>query len=204
MDEVVVVNLNVTAAELVVLAENLDIDPIFAVGDRSEAELDQMKSEGWRPLLARRFVRLDDDTILISSDLAEFAQDVLAPLGLLTHARIAGDNARISNVFAGRQALIDASPIAVDVSIYSSTDADSVVSSIMAESPDIEVDSVFRLETIDGQTQARHELLTWVRKTDGTVLIDSGDGTKETSISHVRARVSEIVESFSRIHVTED
>ena len=204
MDEVVVVNLNLTAAELVVLAEQLDIDPVFAVGDRPEAELDQMKSEGWRSLLARRFIRYEDDVVLISSDLAAFAQDVLAPLGLLTFTRIAGDNARISNVFAGRHGLIDATPIAVDVSMYSGTDADSVVSSIVDESPATEVDSVFRLETIDGQTQERHELLTWVQKTDGTVLTDSGDGTKETSISHVRERVSEMVESFNRIHVTED
>jgi len=193
MDEVAAVNLNLSAAELVVLAEYLEIDPLFGVGERSEAEMDQLKAEGWRSLLARRFVRHEEDSVLVSTDLAAIAQDVLAPLGLLTYSRVAGDVARISHVFAGRHGLFDATVIAEDVAMYSDTDVDRVVNSIVGESEVMEADSIHRLETIDGRTRESNEVLIWVQTTAGGILVDTDDGAQELTTVAFRDAVSEIL-----------
>lgn len=204
MDEVTTVNLNLTAAELVVLAEHLEVDPLFAVGERSDDEMDQMRSEGWRSLLARRFVVNEDEPVLISTDLSEFAMDVLAPLGLLTYTRVTGESARISHVFGGRHGLIAATPLAEDVSMYTTTDVDSVVTSILTDSRNTESDSVLRLETIDGLTQEPDGLLTWVQRSNGTILVDADEGPQVSDASDIQERVAQAVESFDKAGPTRD
>ncbi len=197
------VNLNLSAAELIVLAEELDLDPRFAVGDRSEQEMTQMKQEGWRSLLVRRLVRLEDGSVSISTDLVLIAEDVLAPVGLLTYTSVSGEEAQMSHVLVGRRGMLDTTPIADDVAMYSSIGADDVVRSIVIEVDSAEVDTVHRLESIDGLSQRSAGVVTWVQTADGTVLVDTEDGAEETTIDTIRDSVAGLVAGLEKPSVVE-
>lgn len=198
------VDINLSSAELVVLAEHLSLDPRFAVGERAESEVEQMKAEGWRSLLVRRFARLDEDSALVSDGLTSIAQDVLAPLGLLSYTRVSGDRGQVSHIFVGGRGLLNATPIAEDVATYSSTDLESVVDAILGSLRSGEEGSMHQLEAVDGRTRESIGALAWVQTADGSIFIDTGEGPEESDNADIQERVTRVVESFEKVRSTGD
>jgi len=191
------VDINFSTAELVLLAEHLSLDPRFAVGERTDSELDRLKDEGWRSLLVRRFVRLDGDSAMISNELALIAQDVLAPPGLLTYTRIAGEEAEISHVLVGRERMLSATPIADDVAAYADIGTTVLVDSILDEASDATVDVVCRLEYLSAQERESGDALAWIRKADGTTLVPTESDTQETTNDGLREAIQSMVEEIA-------
>lgn len=167
-------DLNLTAAELAVLAEELSMDPRFAIGEQSEEEKTRMQEEGLRSLLARGFARVEGDSIFLSSELSSVAADILGPLGLVTFTQIAGEDATISNVLIGRQGMLNATPIAVGVAHYSTTDIAKVAEAIVSdESPSTDRrEELCGLIVLDASEGGDGDSLNWVKTANGSILVD--------------------------------
>ncbi len=187
-------DVNLSAAELVVLAEHLSLDSQFAVGERTDAEVTLMKSEGWRSLLVRGFTHFEDDSALISAPLAQVASDVIAPLGLLTFTCVAGEDSRISTVLIGREGLLSATPITEDVASYSSTDVERVVAAIVA-ADDLPADAtaLYRVEVLNGGTRQSEGFVTWAKSADGSLVADSGEGVTEIDAESVAESIRKLM-----------
>lgn len=187
-------NVVLTSAELVVMSEELDIDPVFAIGERDETELSAMSGEGLRSLLARGLVWIDDDSVQVSTSVKAVASAALAPAGLLTYTRIVGDRAEISTVLIGSEGLWSAMPIADDVISYTETDSRRVVD-VIAEGEEAPSNgtAVYRVEVLNGYEQRSEGAMTWASDENGTTAVFNDDEAIEVSIEEIRESIGRLL-----------
>lgn len=186
-------NINLTSGELVVLAEQLELDAGFAVGQRSDAELATLREEGWRSLLARDLARVGEESVMLSSELESVAADVLAPMGLVVHTRAEGETAAVSTILVGTGRMLEAVPLANDVVAFASTDAERVVSAIVSSVEATDSAGVYRLDAFSRAGDRPESAVTWVVGPDGRLFDMDGDTASETSLDEIRQGVSDVV-----------
>jgi len=189
-------NVVLTSAELVVMSEEFEIDPVFAIGERDEAELSAMSGEGLRSLLARGLVWIDDDSIRLSAAVADVASAALAPAGLLTYTRLVGDRAEISTVLISDKGLWGAMPIADDVVSYAETDSRGIVD-VIAEGEEVPSagTAVYRVEVLNGHEQRSEGAMTWASGEEGMVAVFDGDEAVAVSIDEIRESLRDLLAS---------
>ena len=100
--------------------------------------------------------------------------------------------------------MLNVTPIAEDVAMYSSTDVDGVVNAIVDDERFSGVHAVHRLETIDGRKRETDGVFTWVRTIDGSVLIDTDAGAEDAAADTVRDTVQRMVADIAELQVVGD